>query len=503
MKILLVVPRFTLDLNRNYSFPIGMAYISAALKQAGFYVEVLNLNQMAGDVNELISSAIKRFGIDVVLSGGLSQHYKLLKEIFSSARQTNPNIILIGGGGGYTSEPIIFSELTQVDFAVLGEGEVTTCELLRGILQGAAFSQIEGIVYKQNGTYIKTKDRPSIEDIDSIPFPDYDAFGMEEFLEKQYTNDIYFLYKDDKPRNFSMIMGRSCLYQCNFCFHPLGNKYRQRSLDNFFKELDLIVDKYNINSLSIFDELFSSNEERIYEFCERIKKYNLKWIVQMRVDIITDEILKAMKSAGCYYISYGLESFNEQVLKNMRKHISKQQIEKALELTYQNEIGMQGNFIFGDEKESWETFNETLQWWEQNRKYQINLNFIIPFPGTELYKNAVKNNKIADRAQYIRENCPVINLTQESDEDFSKMQEIVKAKKAYNPIRGEVIDLIKQDEPYVYTLVMKCYHCGKITTVKNVYVDQKANDLSNFKMGCRECNRKSSYNLYEKDSFCN
>lgn len=497
MNILIVVPRFNSDIRRSYSFPLGLAYVTSALKQQGLNVTVLNLNQKEGDTKILLQKYIEIYNINILLSGGLSQHLNLLKEIFRTAKETSTDIVTIGGGGGYTSEPIIFSELTEVDYAIVGEGEITTTELIKAIINKESVDKIDGVVFKNESEYIKNKDREVIADIDKIAFPDYDAFEIEEYLSKQFTNDFYFMYVDDEPRNLPMIMGRSCPYDCNFCFHPLGKKYRQRSLDNFFEELKMLVSKYKINSISIYDELFSVSKERVYEFCERIKYFNLKWIVQMRVDIIDDDILREMKKAGCCYISYGLESMNKKVLSNMKKKITPEAIEKALMLTYKNEIGIQGNFIFGDEEEDFDTFNETMSWWVKNKKYQINLNCIIALPGTKLYENAVKRGVIKDRNSFIKEGCPIVNLTRLSNDDFNKMKGILKIKKQKNEISGEVLDIAKQEEDNLYTITLKCYHCNNISTIKNFFIDRSIEDYKNFRIGCRKCNRRSYYYINE------
>ena len=196
-------------------------------------------------------------------------------------------------------------------------------------------SNVKGIVYKTPDGYRQTAPREEIADVDSIPFPCYEGFDMDLYLENQMVSDEYYSFYSDKPRIMPMILGRSCPYQCKFCFHPIGNKYRVRSLDNFFMELDQWKNKYAPTCILILDELFSASVERVYEFCERIKGYEIKWIVQMRVDIITKELLQTMRDAGCLSISYGLESFSPAVLKNMRKHISLADIENALKLTYE------------------------------------------------------------------------------------------------------------------------------------------------------------------------
>ena len=149
MNLLLVVPRFTLNIKRSYSFPIGLAYISAALKNAKFNVKILNLNQVDGDIDKLIKKSIISNNIDVVLSGGLSQHINLLKDIFTITKNINNNIITIGGGGAYTSEPLLFSKLTNVDYAVLGEGEITTVELIKALKNNENIDKVVILNLKQ------------------------------------------------------------------------------------------------------------------------------------------------------------------------------------------------------------------------------------------------------------------------------------------------------------------------------------------------------------------
>ena len=209
-----------------------------------------------------------------------------------------------------------------MDYAVIGEGEITDVELIQTLMAHQDVSKVKGIVYKTKDGYKQTAPREQIEDLDSIKFPSYEGFDMEIFLDSQRVSDEYYSAYSDRPRIMPIILGRSCPYQCKFCFHPVGNKYRMRSRDNFFMELDRHVQMYAPTCLLITDELFSSSLERVYEFCARIKPYRLNWVVHMRVVIISKEILEVMKEAGCYSISYGLESFSPTVLKNMRKYIS-------------------------------------------------------------------------------------------------------------------------------------------------------------------------------------
>jgi len=493
LKILIVVPKFNNEMRAQYNFPVGLANIKGSLKEKGYEVMALNLNHVSEELS-VLRQFILEHGIEIVMTGGLTSHYHILKDIFAVVKLLNENIITIGGGGGFTSEPILFSEMTGVDYACLGEGEITICELMEVVINRKDITKVKGIVYKnKDGEYVKSQDRSVVEDLNNLPFPDYDGFDMDKYLEEQTPYDYYFTYIHDEPRMFPIFMGRSCPYQCNFCFHPLGNTYRQRSLDDFFLELNDVLEKYQVNSLAIFDELFSLEEKRIFEFCNRIKPYGLKWTVQMRVNIINEKLLKSMKEAGCFNISYGLESINVKVLKNMRKKITKEEIERALELTYQCGIGIQGNFIFGDEKEDMNTFSETLNWWRSHRKYQINLAFIETYPGTQLYKNAVKKGLIKDRKKFIEANCPVINLTQEPDFVFKKMQTIVELAEYHgDETLGEVINICRNtDNPMFVEANFKCYHCHESNTIQRILV--KRIYSNHFKICCRHCNQKSVY----------
>jgi len=493
VKILIVVPKLNSEMRPQYNFSVGLASIKSVLRQRGYEIMALNLNHISQE-REVLTSYILENKVDVVMTGGLTAHYNIIKDIFKVAKSVNKKIITIGGGGGFTSEPILFAEMAEVDYACLGEGEVTICELVDAIIHKKDISTIQGIVYKNEyGQYIQNQDRPVIEDINALPFPDYEGFDMDKYLEEQTPYDYYFTYIHDEPRMFPIFMGRSCPYQCNFCFHPLGNKYRQRSLENFFAELDSILAKYQVNSLAIFDELFSLEEKRIFEFCKRIKAYGLKWTVQMRVNIINKQLLEIMREAGCFNISYGLESINDKVLKNMKKKIKKEEIERALELTYQCGIGIQGNFIFGDEEEDMDTFSETLNWWKEHRKYQINLAFIETYPGTQLYKNAVKKGLIADRKKFIEKNCPVINLTKQPEFVFQKMQSIVALAEFHDyEAVGKVINIEQNSlNPDFVTAAFKCYHCNEISTIKRI--SAKRIYSNHFKICCRHCNQKSVY----------
>lgn len=164
-----------------------MAYVNAALKNAGIDVQAINLNQipLEMDANAILASRIVKEKIYIVLCGGLSPHWHAVKQVFWTAKSIDPNIITIGGGGLFSAEPIVASEVIGVDYAVIGEGESTDVELIQILNDHWDISKMNGIVYKTPDGYRMTPTREEIKDLDSIPFPNYDGFGLEKHLQNQ------------------------------------------------------------------------------------------------------------------------------------------------------------------------------------------------------------------------------------------------------------------------------------------------------------------------------
>lgn len=410
---LLVVPRIVNKVGEWYQFPLGIAYISSCLKQQGFNVRTLNLNNTEGEVALLLRDAIKEHHIDIVLTGGLTGQYGAIKEIVASARLVKPDIVTIVGGGIISSAPEpAMQALEYADYGVIGEGELIVCELCEAIAQGKKIENVPGIIFKDEPGYKVTHGKPLPIDVDALPFPDYKGCGLDELL-SAVPNVIGLCEYNTLP----IITSRSCPYQCTFCFHPSGQKYRQRSLDNVFSEIDYLVKKYGVKYLSIQDELFGFNMERVKEFCRRIVKYDIKWLAQFRVTDITPELIQLLKASNCATIGFGVESAHNDVLKSMKKKITIEQTNKALELVYNAGIGIQGVLIFGDKEETLETATTSLNWWKEHIHYELQLSAIITYPGTELYRYALAQGIITDPVQFIKDGCPVVRLSKHLTED--------------------------------------------------------------------------------------
>ena len=495
MKVLLVIPRYNNAWGEFYQFPLGLGYITSAMKSAGHDVTVVNLNHTREEIQDTISNKIRDIDPDVCATGALSPFINLIGDIFSFSRQAKKSIINIAGGGVVSGEPDVILDAADIDIGVVDEGEETIRELLEHIESNTDLHRVKGIVFReQDGTIVRTPPRPQIKNLGALAWPDYEALQVEENIKHQRALDCYFFHTHptSEPRCVDMISSRSCPFKCTFCFHPTGNTYRERPLDDFFNELDFLIEKYHINMIGITDELFSLKKSRLLEFCRRIKPYKIQWLIQLHVKSATPEAIRALKEAGCSSISYGIESMSPTILDSMKKKSTVAEIEHALELTYRNKIDIQGNLLFGDSAETLETANESMHWWAHNRKYQINLTPLMVFPGSPDYLEALRDGLIKDedRLDFVKDIPININISRMNDKnlDMLRFQVCVFFRSLLNlaPVRS--FDVSKKQAPgrdTAYDIHWDCPRCSH----HNDYIGAvlPADARQTMRLTCRSC----------------
>ena len=417
LNYLIVMPLFQSHPDDAYYFPLGLPYISSAMKKAGFKVYTLNLNHKT-DPYEVLRERIARDNIDVVMTGAISPQYSQVSAIFEITKEVNSEILTIAGGGIVSADPIAtMTALKTADYGVIGEGEETIVQLCDTLQEGGDLSAVQGIIYGRGGDYITTDRRAEIADIDSIPFPDYEGFEYDKYLEVSSVH----LHGQIFRKAATLLTSRSCPYNCSFCFRTLGKKYRVRSIDNVFDELDYLIDKYDIEFVGQVDDLFSISHARIKEFCERIEKYNLPWQTIFRIPDINKENIELLKKSNCKLINTGIESADNSILKSMGKGTTIEQIEAALDVAYRMKMPVNGCFIFGDANETAETAKTTLDWWKNNLKYGITIKMIKVFPGTRLYQVALGNGVITDPVEFLKQGCPPVNVSKLSEKELGDL----------------------------------------------------------------------------------
>jgi Fe-S oxidoreductase len=183
MQFLIIIPRFVPRSGDYFSFPLGLAYISAALKKAGYAVECLNLNDSPEPVDAIIAKTIAKKNIDCVLTGGLSIHYNLVKHVLRATKNAAPDVITIIGGGIIGSDPEFIFEALCPTIGVLGEGDLTIVEVADALANGKALGAVNGIIYRTDkGEISRTSPREPVRDLDLLPWVDYEGLEVDKLV---------------------------------------------------------------------------------------------------------------------------------------------------------------------------------------------------------------------------------------------------------------------------------------------------------------------------------
>jgi len=487
MNSLLIIPRMIQEDGGKYYFPIGIPYISAALKAHGFKIYCLNLNEIrSGDISKILETNITENNIDIVATGAFSHFAYNIKYIIDTAKQIqkkqNRRIITVVGGAVITTEPLIMAKYFDCDFGVLGEGEDTAVELWKRLEENidTECNDISGLVYKCGNDYIFTEPRRTLVDIERLPIPDYEGFGMKTYLSR-YNNFNRFNSFIENPRQIDVMGSRACPFRCTFCYHSVGDRFRMRSVNSIISEIEYYIKTFQINIVFFLDDVLFTEESRMEELCVELERLKVKFFMNLRVTSVNEQILKRLKDAGCINVGYGLESHSQKILNSMKKYLKLEDMDRALDLTYKAKLSIQGNFIFGDIAETMETAIETIKWHQAHQQYTINIAEIFTAPGAEIYDYAKKKGLIKDVLSFILKKDYIINLTSMSGWEHKKFRNLIHWYRVHcfdNVIcRG-----------YIY---LDYNASKKLFTVRENHLDKKQ---FSYVVYCPHCGERNEYN---------
>jgi anaerobic magnesium-protoporphyrin IX monomethyl ester cyclase len=500
--VLLVAPRYSDSQTPSYRywFPLGLGFISAAMKKAGHEVECLNLNHTSGPVEQIIRNALSGRHYDAVATGGNAIHVRGIKAALDSVRKVDGNLATICGGPIITSEPeLIYSYLTPT-YGVLGEGEETIVELVANLDGTDRLRAVPGLIFRDNQGIRTTPSRVPSIDINDLPYPDLDGLGFEERLSHSFCNEMYWNSMYDKPRLYCLIGSRGCPYNCTFCWHY--SEYRKRTIDNIVEELAAQIPRYKINDLFLMDECFSLNKERVYEFCDKFEllRRTIPWHIgfqcQLTVRGVDRELLSRLKSVGCHTVSLGFESYSEEVLRSMKKGIRPQQIDAALRAMFAVGVQVMAHFIFGDPAETLETARTTLAYWREHCKGQVLLGLVQPYPGSQVFKYCVERGLIPDKLRFIETTMinSTLNMSRTmTDSEFQTMRQEIASCQSMYAERGLGLITSSNGDRDFYTVRFKCPFCRGISVYHNVFLPDRSKSIvgtiSRTTLVCRKCRK--------------
>jgi len=429
MKILLINSPIRLNAKPN-NIPYGLATVAGTLIQQGFDVKIFDVNALRPTKDQIIES-LKNMHWDIVGLSGLITTIEFQKWLVTELKRMHPEAPVVSGGGLATSCPELLFEETQVDIAVIGEGERTMLDLCRAIEARADLNEISGLHFRQNNRIIQNEPCRNIQNLDEIPFPAWDLLPMDIYLKNPIWGDVASnssgFRKDIKvARSMNIISSRGCPFSCNYCYHLFGrSKYRFRSAQNVIDEIEILVDRYSVDFIGFVDDNMMASEKRLLEFCDLMeqKRFTLTWGCHGRVTSAKPDVLNRMAEVGCVWIGYGIESGSQKILDAMNKRATVEQAKQAIIHTRNAGIYPNTTFIFGYPGETIESIQETVDF-KKEMGIECGSFFATPYPGAPLYKQIRPG--IKDERAFIRSlgNATEfsINLTDFDDETLFNLK---------------------------------------------------------------------------------
>ncbi|MFQ5685056.1 MAG: B12-binding domain-containing radical SAM protein [Candidatus Scalindua sp.] len=402
MKILLIYPPIEnevshislqeIDEERGFLPPLGLLYLATYLKKySNFDVKIIDCNVDSISHNDLPKLIID-FNPDIVGISSMTHFLVDAYKIAAAVKNISNKVITVIGGPHTTIYPITTLENPNVDYTIKGEGELAFYKLVLALQKGVAeeeLSSIKGIATK----FLQRKGAKDT-DIELIRIPDLDTLPIPDRTLLPYKK--YYSVLSHSSNIATMITTRGCPYRCIYC-DRMGKKYRSTSAEYVLDEIESIL-SLGIREIFFHDDTFNIEKKRVVDICEAIldKKLKFKWDARARINCADYNQLLLMKRAGCSRISFGVESGNPNVLRNLRKGITLEQVEDVFKWCKELGISSLADFMIGSPGETMKEIQDTIKFAKRLKPDYVQFSIVCPYPDTDLYRLCLENNMIKD-----------------------------------------------------------------------------------------------------------
>ena len=383
MDLLLINPYSS---NPHPMIPLGLASLAAVAVEAGYSVQVVDAwaeglrdpDQLARRLRALPVPRLT--GISV-----LTTNLRSAKEAVSASRTIFPGTLLVIGGPHVSALPDeVLKEFPAADLGVYGEGEMTLKEILAAFIPGDKPPRdLPGTIWRDaEQAIVKAGPRSPIKDLDSLPRPARYLFPLDRY----HPHAPY----GWRWRYVNEITSRGCPFHCAYCSKSVfGDSYRAFSPERVVSDIRELVTRYRVREIHFYDDDLTMNRKRAVEIMERLIAANLDliWSCTTRCDLVDTGLLGLMKKAGCWMISYGIESGNEALRQTVQKGVTRDQIETAVLETKRAGIRVTGYFMIGLPGETEETVKETIGFVRQLDLHYVNWAVMMVYPGSPFFVN--------------------------------------------------------------------------------------------------------------------
>ena len=372
--------------------PIGLMALAAYIRENSNYeVHIFDGREKCANDDDYIK-LISEFQPDVVGISVLTMERTEGHHAINFIKKNFPEVKVVIGGPYVTSEVDDALQNDNIDYAVIGEGEIAGLNLFNAIAEGKNPEGINGVVFKRNGGLISTGSDEPVADLNSLPQIAWDMIDLERYF-----------YNPDRPtpmnlhvktqRSAPILTTRGCPYQCTYCHKLFGKKLRKRSVDHVVEEIRYLKEERGVEEIEIIDDVFNLDNEWALEFASKIidNRFNLYFSFPngLRADRMPNELIDILVEMGTYRIVYAIESGSPLIQKEMKKNLNLEKARQAVNYTATKRISVGGFFILGFLNETEDQMRMTIDFACNNKFSTASFFVLTPFPNTEIYDQAV------------------------------------------------------------------------------------------------------------------
>ena len=356
--------------------PLTLVTLAAPLVKNGHEVQIFDLN-LSKKPQEDLEKKLEEFRPDFVGVTFTTATFYQMASVVKISKQFDKNIVTIGGGPHASYDPKETLAASELDIAVVGEGDFSLLE----IVSGKQLNNIKGISFKANGKIINNPHREKIIDLDSLPFPIWDIIDKKKYKMSP-------LIRKKLPVG-AIETSRGCPFQCVYCSKSvLGPSFIPKSVGRVVDEIEFMLET-GFKEIQIVDDCFSADIKRSKAICDEIKKRGLEFVWNlrsgMRIDRVDEELLNKLSETGCYRTSFGIESGNQQILNTISKGITLDMIRKVFKMIKNFPIETIGFFMLALPGDTEKTMTDTINFAKEIDPNIAKATITTPFPGTPLF----------------------------------------------------------------------------------------------------------------------
>jgi anaerobic magnesium-protoporphyrin IX monomethyl ester cyclase len=406
MRVLLLNPPFRAPKNAGFglSFPLGLGYLSTALKKAG--IDVVGLDGAMESPPFEIEKNIIHYGLkpaelreriknikpDVVgISCFFSSRFPAALEAAQIAKEANPAIITVTGGVHPSLMPKKVCAYPEFDFAVIGEGERSFVQLVTALENNGPHDSIDGLAFKRENQVCINPKTNFNDELDSLGYPDWELFNLDRYLKLHEER-----WGLGRGRYAPMVTSRGCPFHCTFCsiHQVMGPGYRVRSAGHVIGEIETLISKYAVDEISFEDDNLTYDKDRFSQICQGIieKGLKIRWNTPNGVHVgsLDDNALRWAKKAGCDSLNLAIES-GDVTIRNrvIKKGLNSEKIYEVAKFCHKMGIKPNAYFVIGMPGETDDSINNTRRYINDLHFNNLSIFVATPTPGTKFYEDCV------------------------------------------------------------------------------------------------------------------